>query len=45
MKKAMDKRISPMTRKYILERLKKESTVERSIQPLNEGMAAIEKNL
>ena len=42
---AMDVRIPPMTQKHILERLKKESTIDRSIQTLNERMAAVEKNL
>ena len=43
--KSMDTRVPPMTQKHILERLKKESTIERSIQTLNERMAAVEKNL
>ena len=42
---AMDVRIPPMTQKYILERLKKESTIERSIQTLTSRMEAVEKNL
>ena len=41
----MDARIPPMTQKYILEKLKKESAIERSIQTLNERMAFVEKNL
>ena len=42
---AMDVKIPPITQKYILERLKKESTIERSIQILTERMEAVEKNL
>ena len=42
---AMDVRIPPMTQKYILERLKKESTIERTIQNLNIRIEAVEKNL
>ena len=42
---AIDTRISPMTQRYILERLKRESTVERSILNLNERMIAVDKNL
>ena len=43
--KALDTRIPPMTQKYILERLEKESTIERSIQTLTERMEVVEKNL
>ena len=41
----MDVRIPPMTQKYIVERLKKESTIERTIQTLTTRMEAVEKNL
>ena len=41
----MDVKIPPMTLKYILERLKKESTIERSIHTLTARMKVIEKNL
>ena len=34
-----------MTQKYILERLKKESTIERSIKTLTERMEVVERNL
>ena len=42
---AMDVRIPPVTHKYILERLKVESTIERTIQTLTTKMEAIERNL
>ena len=42
---AMDVRIPPMTQKYILERLKKESTIERNVQTLNTRMEVVDKNL
>ena len=41
----MDVRIPPMTQKYILERFKKKSTIEISIQTLTERMEVVEKNL
>ena len=41
----MDVRIPPMNQKYILERLKKEYTMERTIQTLTSRIEAVEKNL
>ena len=41
----MDVKLPPMTQKHILERRKKESTIDRSIQTLNERMTTVERNL
>ena len=43
--KAMNTRILPMTQKHIGERLKREFTIERSIETLNERMTYVEQNL
>ena len=42
---AMDVRLPPMTQRQILERLRKESTIERSVKDLTSRMEAVERNL
>ena len=42
---AMDVRLPPMTQRQILERLRKESIIERSVKDLTSRMEAVERNL
>ena len=42
---ALNVKLPPMTQKQILERLRKESTIERSVKELTSRMEAVERNL